>query len=67
MDNFQASGRRMIVIIIHDGKGQRRYRVPHLLAGDLETWLRWAEKHGGAEVEEEQATLFPLQEVQASD
>ena len=55
----------MTVVIIHDGKGQRRYRVPHLLARDLETWLRWVEKYGGAEVEPEQETLFPAQRDRA--
>lgn len=52
----------MVTVIVHDGKGQRRYLVPQLLTGDLETWLRWAEKHGGVEVEEEQASLFPLKD-----
>ena len=50
----------MIAIIINDGKEQRRYRVPQLLARDLETWLKWVVKHGGAEVEVEQRTLFQL-------
>lgn len=44
---------REIVIIINDGKEQRRYRIPHLLARDLENWLRWAEKYGGVELEQD--------------
>lgn len=50
------------VVILRVGEKQKRYRVPQLLAQDLETWLWWAEKHGGVEVEPEQPTLFPVEE-----
>ena len=48
---------REILIIIHDGKGQRRYKMPHLIARDLENWLRWAEKHGGAKPDPESVEI----------